>query len=395
MKKYRKTTTLTSRGLYLRKRIARNRGRAKFIGFLYLLATMALTAAVVWFPLLTHDMVSLEITKFWEIFKPATLKTLRLSNTDLLYQVVVTGLYALMLFGLVINALRALGKLGWLFKKSANKSYGFNRNVYAMEDLGKIFSGSYVLVFFTYFLIAIMCKNWNGTSCQIDKFKFLAVLGGGIFAHFFCGIVGAKVRYYDFDQQGIVEATRVVGRFAPFFRNLLQLACVGALMYFYLKITTLNTIIPNLLSKSGLEAFIKDMPGLIDAAAQVALILCLFVLAKHATATTEYNFDGVHGSGMKNFRVFAFFTFLIAGGVIGYGYLMVKDYEHDANMLYVGAIAFAMFVVELLMRKMPKFPTDKKSREFEEEFSIEEISFPQEQEQAQTQTQIQKVDQSF
>ncbi len=384
MKKYRKTTALTSRGLYLRKRIARNRGRAKIIGFLYLLATIAL-AGVVCMPLLTHELAALEIMGFWKVFKPANFKGFSLSNTRFVYQLAVSGLYALMLLGLFINVLRSLGKLGWLFKKSANKTYGFNRNVYAMEDLGKIFSGSYAVMLFTYFLIAIICKDWNGATYEIDKIKMLSVLGGGIFIHLFNGIVGAKTRYYDFKEGEIVEETRVVGRFAPFFRNFLQIACVFALMYFYLEFTTLNAIVPSLLAKGGVKEYLSDIPRLIDGAAQVGLILCVAVLLKHATATTEYNFDGIHGAGMKNFRVFCFFTFLIAGGAIGYEYLMVKDAVLEKNLLIMAGIAFAMFVVELIMRSMPRFPTDKKSKEYEEEFTIDEISFPKEQ----------KVDQSF
>ncbi len=386
MRKYRKTSALTSRGLYLRKRIARNRSRAKWVGFLYLLAIIALAAVVCVFPLIKHELASLKVMEFWKVFKPANLKGFKLSNTDLLYKLAVNGLYALMLLGLVINVLRALGKLGWLFKKSANKTYGFNRNVYAMEDLGKIFSGSFTIIVVTYFLIAVMCKDYGGATYQIDKIKLLAVLGGGVVLHILCGIWGASTRYYDFEDGEIIEQTRVVGRFAPFFRNLLQTACVFALMYFYLDVTTLNVTIPELLSKSGFKSFIKDLPKVIELAAQIVVLLCLFVLATHAFATTEYNFDGVHGAGMKNFRVFSFFVFLVAGGAAAYKYLMVKPAVLDKGMLIIAGIAFVMFVIELIMRKMPRFPEDKKKakKEVEEEFTIDQLSFPE-----------QKVDQSF
>ncbi len=385
MRKYRKTTALTSRGLYLRKRIARNRSRAKFVGILYLLASIALAATVCLFPLLKHELAALEVMEFWKIFKPATFNGFSLSNTDLLYNLAVNGLYALMLLGLIINVLRSLGKLGWLFKKSANKSYGFNRNVYAMEDLGSIFSGSYAVMLVTYFLIAVICKDYGGNTYEIDEIMLLAVLGGGIFIHLFCGIVGAKTRYYDFNNGEIVEQNRVVGRFAPFFRNLLQLASVFALMYFFLEVTTINVTLPKLLEKGGAAAFVKDIPALIEFAAQVVILLCLFVLAKHATATTEYNFDGVHGSGMKNFRVFSFFIFLLAGGAAAYKYLMVKPAVIDKNLLIVAGIAFGTFVIELIMRKMPRFPVDKKTKNYEEEFTLDDLSFQQ----------SQKIDQSF
>ncbi len=385
MRKYRKKAAITSRGLYLRKRIAGNRSCAKFTGIIYLLATAALAAAVCIFPLLTHELAKLDVLNFWRIFNGTTFKNLSLSNTALIYELTISVLYALMLLGLAVNVLRSLGKLGWLFKKRANKTYGFNRNVYAMEDLGKIFSGSYILVLFTYFFIAVLCKDFNGKTYEIDKWIMLAVLGGGLFIHFFCGILGTKTRYYDLEDGQIVEEKRIVGRFAPFFRNVLQLGAVFAIMYYFLQVTTLNTIIPELFSLSGIKALVKDLPQLITAISQVVILLCTLVLAKHATATTEYNFDGAHGAGMKNFRVFSFFTFLAAGGTLLYRYLLVKGSVVDMNLLIIAAIAFAMFVIELIMRKMPKFPGQKKNTVDEEEFTIDEITFPKEE----------KVDQSF
>ncbi len=387
MRKYRKTTTaLTSRGLYLRKRIARNRSRAKFVGFLYLLSTLALTAVVCLFPLLTHELGSFKAMEFWKVFKPSTFKGFSLSNTDLVYKLVVNGLYGLMLLGLLFAVLRSLGKLGWLFKKSANKTYGFNRNVYAMEDLGKIFSGSYALILVTYFLIAIFCKNWGAATYKIELPMMLAVLGGGVFIHLFCGILGMKTRYYDFKNGEIEEAVRVVGRFAPFFRNLVQLGATFAMMFFFLKLTNVNQTVAELLSKGGVSKLLKDMNRLIFFAAQVLILLCTFVLIKHATGLTEYNFDGVHGSGMKNFRVFSFFILLFAGGAAAYDVLVAKA-KLNVNLLVIAGIAFGVFIIELIMRKMPRFPADKdkKKKGAEEEFNLEDISFQEEA----------KVDQSF
>ncbi len=384
MRKYRKKAAITSRGLYLRKRIAGNRSRAKFTGLIYLLATIALAAIVCIFPLLTHELANLKVMTFWKIFNADTFKNFSLSNTTLVYEVAISVLYALMLLGLVINVLRSLGKLGWLFKKRANKTYGFNRNVYAMEDMGRIFSGSYAVVLFTYFLIAVLCKDFNGKTYEIDKLWMLSTLGGGLFIHFFCGILGAKTRYYDLEDGQILEEKRIVGRFAPLFRNFLQAATVFSVMYFFLQFTTLNTIIPELFTLQGIKDLVADIPQLITACVQVVLLLCLAVLAKHATATTEYNFDGVNGAGMKNFRVFSFFAFLAAGGTLAYRYLFVEK-TLDTNLLIIAGIAFVMFVIELIMRKMPKFPSAKKGKIMEEEFSIDEITFPKEE----------KVDQSF
>ncbi len=383
MKEYRRTTALTSRGLYLRKRIAGNRERAKLVGILYLLAMIAL-AVVVCTPLLRHELVSLRIATFWKAFKPSVLKKLSRSNVDLIYKVTASGLYGCMLLGLFVNVFRALGKLSWLLKKNASKEYGFNRNVYAMEDLGKIFSGSYLVTFFTYFLIAVICNNWKGQACEIDKIKAIALLGGGAVLHLFNAVVGAGTRYYDFEKGEIVEEVRGVGRFAPFVRNLLQLVAVFAMAYFYLRGTTLNAVIPELLKKGGVKEYFKSVTRAIDFGAQVALLLCLLVLAKHATGMAEYDFNGVYGKGMKNFRVFSFFAFLISGGLIAYKYLMGKSGWQNKNLLIIAGIAFASFVIELIMRNMPRLRDDKYYRQ-QGEFTIEEVSSQMER----------RVDQSF
>ncbi len=383
MREYRREGAPASKNSYLRRRIACNRARAKFVGILYLFASVAL-AVVVCTPLFTGELASLQITKFWKVFKPSVLKQVSLANVELLYEVIATGLYLLMLMGVFNNAVRSFKKLGWLFKKSANSNQGFNRNVYAMEDLGKIFSGSYVVVLLTYFFIAILCKDWKG-GVAFDAVKFFTLFSGSTLVHLFNGVVGANTRYYDVNEGEIVEETRAVGRFAPFLRNLLQLASAVALAYFYLRFSTLHTMLPELFKEGGAKSFLGKPSRFINLLAQTGILLCLCVLFKHATATTEYNFDGVHGAGMRNFRIFSFCIFLLAGGKIIYDFFMFNRWKADENLLIILCVALAMGVIEWIMREMPKPPMDKKSKEYEEEFTLDEISFARER----------RLDQSF
>ncbi len=367
MRKYRRTNTLTSRGVYLRKRIAGNRSRAKFVGILYLLAIIALAGAAC-LPLLVHDLAPVGVMEFYKVFTSANVKSFK--NAEVFTKLACAGLYALMLLGVVINVLRALGKLGWLYKKRASKTYGFNRNVYAMEDLGRIFSGSYAVILLTYFLIAALCDSTNVNNLM------LIVLGGGAFLHLFLGFVGGKAGYYDLENGEVVEQRRLVGRFAPLFRNVLQLAAVFGVMYFFLKVNVLNVEIPALLQKNGISNLTGDMAKLITFAVQAVLVLILFVLVKHATAITEYNIDGANGPGMKNFRVFSFFAFLVAGAGVVYKYLFVKGKVLDKNLLIIAAIAFVIFFIEVIMRKMPRFPGDKRKKVKkgeEEEFTLDTL----------------------
>ncbi len=357
MKKYRKTKKVTVEGLQLKKRVGRNRRRAKFVGFILILAIIALAAAVAVLPMLTGAVVSLKAMDFWKAFQKMDLK-----SAEGLTKVVVAGLYGLMLLGLVINVLRALGKVKKLHKKKGTKADGFNHSAYAMHDLGKIFSGSFAVIILTYFLISLICKD-----AKPEGMWLLIVLGAGVVIHLFTGVVGGKISYFDIDENQVVEQRREVGRFAPFFRNVLQLGAVFGIMYFLLQANAKATILTQLIDPNVASVFSGMALGnLIVTVAQIVAVLCVFVLVKHATAITEYNIDGAHGSGMKNFRVFSFFVFLAAGAVVACKYLLLKEKELDMNLLIVAGIAFAMFIIELIMRKCPKLPEEKGKKEKKE-----------------------------
>ncbi len=347
MKGYRRSTPLTAKGTYLRKRIAKTRAKAKFIGYCYLLAIFALAAAAC-FPLLVHDYAPVGVLEFWKQFKPSVLKAFDYKNTPALITLAVCSLYALMLLGVALNVFRALRKLRWLHKKKPSKMYGFNRNVYAMEDLGRIFSGSFAVLLTSYFLMAILCGSAN-----VNKLM-LIVLGGGLFLHLLLGLWGSGVAYYDIAKDEIVEQTRQVGRFAPLVRNVFQLAAVFGILYFFLELTDLNAYVAPLSYKEGWKALINNKEAFVFFASQVFIVLCLFVLIKHATAITEFNMEGSEGSGMKIFRVFAFFIFLAAGAKVAYQYVFIDGKVLDKQMLSVAAIAFGIFLIELIMHAMPR-----------------------------------------
>ncbi len=364
MRKYRKTSSMSKDGVSLKKRIARTRRRAKGVGFLYLLGIIGL-AAVACLPLFVHDLAPVGVMAFWKTFTNMDLK-----SVTGLSKVINSGIYALILLGLVINVFRAFGKLGWLCKKNASKTYGFNRNVFAMEDLGCIFNGSFLAIFLGYFAIAIICGE------AIINPLMLIVLGAGVVIHLFAGFWGAKTGYFDIEKQQIVEQKRVVGRIAPFIRNLLQVVAIVVIMYCVIETNTLNT----LLKKGELNAAIKNTDSLVMLATQVVSILCILVLAKHTMAITEFNIDGARGAGMKNFRIFTFITFLAAGAAFAYKYFVMAGKEMDLMLLIMAGAALVSFIIEVIMHKMPKSPDDKKAKKakkpVEEEFSLTSLPKP-------------------
>ncbi len=382
MKQYRKKSTLTQRGAYLKNRIARNRGRAQFVGLIYLLATIAL-AGVLILPAFLQQFDFLGVYHFWKEFTLSTFKSLNTVGNILNFARLV--LYILLLLGLVINVLRAIGKLGWLFKKRASQTYGFNRNAYAMEDMGRIFSGSYAIILSTLLLVSVMygmkvldwwklCKAMN----YLPLYLMGGALGGGILIHLFAGFVGGKIAYFDVEDGEILEQKRVVGRFAPVFRNILQIGVVFAVIFFFLNSSRIHTVIGPLLEKNSLKNYVLDnLLGYISIVLQVLTLIFIFPMIKHATAITEYDIDGGQASGMKTFRVFTFLAFLTAAATAvfrylpafgeitfsqnaeGYTVFIIKQYIDYASIIVAG-ICFVMFIIELIMHNRPRVPSEQK-----------------------------------
>ncbi|MBS5024047.1 MAG: hypothetical protein KH054_12955, partial [Firmicutes bacterium] len=133
-------------------------------------------------------------------------------------------IYAVMLLTLVINVIKSLSRLSRLFKKKASRVNGYNRNLLAMERMGKIFSGTYCVFIAFPFMIHLI------SGAGFSNLFYIAVAIGLIF-HFWCGLVGGNVSWFTTGDT-LEEEKRLVGRWAPFFRNLAQLVFVALIMYF-------------------------------------------------------------------------------------------------------------------------------------------------------------------
>ncbi len=374
MKKYRKTTAPNAESAHFKMRLSKTRGRAKFVGYLYLLFIVAF-AAVACLPFYTTEFLNIGVTKFYKTFTLDNLKEWKDPFTLML--LASSAIYALMLLGLVVNVLRAFGCLGWLHKKTASKEYGFDRPVFAMNDLGKLFSGSFAVLICSYFLISVLSGLFEPNRL------FVIVLGAGVLCRLFLGVWGAKASYFTIQDGKITENKRDWGRVAPFVRNLLQLAAVFGILYYFVKAFYLYGL-PSLLLDSELREVLFDTTELLLAyGLQIVALLFVLPLIKHATAITEYNENGREGSGMKTFRVFALLTALAAGGVFAVHYFKFKVFDmegykfaksQEMYMLFVAGIAFVAFIVELIMHKLPRCFSEApatKNAQTEEEFGFE------------------------
>ncbi len=382
MRNYRKTNAVASKASYLKNSIAQTHGRSKFVGVLYLFGIIVLALGAC-LPMLVQELAPVGIFKFWKQFLPKNLKSIKTAADFVKFAN--SGLYLLMFIGVWVNVLRGLAKLNWLFKTKASKTYGFNRNVYAMEDLGRIFSGSFAVILVTYFIIVLAC------GAVVPNYLMFLILGGGLFAHVWLGFMGMKTAYYDLEDGDIVEEKREVGRFAPIVRNVIQLCFVFIVLFLFIKASSLHTVIGPVLEKNGLSNYVLKQPktAWLSIGFQGLSVLCLFVLIKHATAITEYNIDGSEGRGMKVFRVFTFFLMLTTGATVLCRYIfgeitftsidtavatgtsvsVVKDGDWYSLIIACGCLL--MFIIELIMRKMPKNPNAEVENDAEED----EISY--------------------
>ncbi len=360
METVRKTKVLTPQGAYLKDAISRNRGRAILVGVIYLLAILAFAAAGVYFLLKGYAPIGKD-----DLFKAfANAKSWKSVDALVKTTVVCAALYAIMLLVLVWNVLSSLFKINWLFKVRGSRMYGFNRNGYAMNDLGKTYSASFAMFALTYFL----CYLLLGASPVPPLFVIIA-LGAGVVIHLFTAYVGAKISYYDYDNGKVIEQKRKVGRCAPFFRNLFQLCTIFGTMFLILKVNGTADLTATLLASGGFTTVKSNILLYIPVALQALSVLCLIVLVFHAISLTEYDLNGVYGPGRKTFRVFSLFLFIFAAGATACKYFLgeavmvaeaVSAYKSfDMWTAILAGAALVMFVIEILMRNAPKIPGEK------------------------------------
>lgn len=344
---------LPSKATLLKKRVRKIQKRAKRVGLLYLLGTIGLFAIAACMPMLSGTMISatagMPVLTFYQpivdlvntllanSFSLAALQAVEVTNA------IAALLFAIMLLTMAVSLLRAFGKLGWLFKRRASYSNGFNRNMYAMDDIAKCFSKSlYTLIVMTLFVYLL---SGGAPAVQITANAYIA-LGVGLGIHFICGLIGGTVTIFTFVDR-VEEETRDVGLFVFFLRNLFQVAVVAAIIYFLAPAsmflpTVQGILTPVLAGNIGAIDFGAAIPGLVELVGWIFVA----VLLGHAVAPTEYNTEGMDGPGMGNFTVFSFLTTVALVGVIVLG--MATGLNQPA--LFAAIVAFVGFLLNCIIK---------------------------------------------
>ncbi len=361
---------IQSKALLLKKRVRTVQDRAKTAGMFYLLGIVLMAVAGALLTLVTNTVVSgakftqfpvvNAVTAVISLFKNGIVKVIK--DAQLLCLTVALLLYIIMMLALVINILRGLSKLGWLFKTKASYTYGFNRNMYAMDDLGKIFSGSFSALILTnlFMLLFTMTTTAGKIDQKITLFGYI-VLGVGLFFHILCGLIEGRVTLFTSGEK-IEEVDRDQGLFVYFFRNLIQVALVGVILVFFVQASvftyTVHAMVNALLTKN-FGWFKGNLMLIIRFAVEFFAWIWVMVMVKHATASTEYNREGKYGRGMKNFTVFSLLTCIFTAGLlvfklIGIGMMPNEVKGFNLGLLLTAIAGLVGFLCDLIFKSRKK-----------------------------------------
>ncbi len=328
-------------------RIRKAHGAAKFVGILYLLGALAMMAFAC-LPVFKISGEQLWVMNFW---KPV--KNLFDSATRSYYDLLICVLYAFILLTAVINFFKCFSHVSWLSsKKSLKYVNGYNLNMEAMDEIGKCFSGSLAAFIIFYVLIYLLSPV---DSVAFTLWTYVA-LGVAFFIHFLGGIIGGKISYFEESSDGYerVEEKRSCGMFVYVFRNLVQIGAIAGILWFFIGACNFYDVATTALKFEN--PFTGNLiETVLPFALEVLILVFLMVQIKHATATTEFNRLGIEGSGMKNFRVFSFFTFLAAGGIFAIDYFVVKTQPVSYTFVIIAGIAFVAFLIDCIFKSRPKY----------------------------------------
>ncbi len=364
----------------MRKSIRRACGKERFAGFLYFLGTLIMTVAA-FFSLQTNVMFvnsgNLNVTTFWtpivEIFHVG------FSVVPIGMNFAVAVLYVLLILICLGNLIYSLLKLDALYIRG-NRKIGFNQNAIAMEKLGRSCSGTFAALAFNMYFTHMFIGSE-------PTFLFYAVTVIFVIIHFWAGIVGAKSSLFSVEGNTIEELPRTKGRLAPFFRNVMQFAFMGGMLYFMSRANIINNLLIIFNGDSMSELFGnlrlnfgEFVSRFLNPLFQLLICWAMFALVIHMTDTTEWSRKGNKAKGMKNCRVFSMIVFVLAVAFNGFRIYLAVQQGGSAlsmDMVYVAVIALAFFIEECCMAKLPndKAEVEEDPLAFmdeEEEFDEEE-----------------------
>ena len=336
------------RYIYVKRRIAKAQGAAKTIGMFYLFAAIAVIALFC-IGVCKIDFASLTVYEFYDILINP------ISNSSASAVVACAVVYAAALLAMVICLIVALTKLRWLFVRKASRLYGFNRNMYAMDDLGKCFSYIFATGLAAGYFIAL-----TATGFEVAMFGYIYV-AVGLVAHFALGLMAGSVSLFD-TTEGITEQKREVGYFAPFMRNVIQLIVTGAMLVLFVQNNAVYVSLDILMiafTEGQVGVLFSHLNDCLIVIGQIVLSIALLLMIFSATSTKEFDLEGAETPGRKLFLLWVALAFAgAAASAVGFYLTQLAD-EKMLNVFIYTAIALVAVIVELCTIGCPHVDYEK------------------------------------
>lgn len=353
---------IQSKAGLLKRRVGQVHSRAKLVGIIYLFATIALLAAAAILPLMSGTVLynGAQMPVLAAVDGVKNLLDIGLGNVFQTPALIIVFLqlilYFVLLLVLFINVIRAICKLNWLFKRKASYINGFNRNMYAMDALGRRYSSSFASVVIFNVLFMLLTFRAEGVALPALTLMGYVVIGVALFIRFAVGAMEGSVPLFTTGGK-IIEQKRDHGLLIYFIRNFVQIVVIGGVLYFFAVASGFANGLENMLTQIIVEKnklyliHVDTFPMYVELLA----FICLAIMIKHGTASTEYNRNCNHGSGMKNFAVFSCALAIMFAAVIVFPFVGIglKDGETAAlnmPMLWAAIIAFVGFLFDCICR---------------------------------------------
>lgn len=266
--------------VYVKRRIRKAQSKAKTVGIAYLLATLVVIAVF-----FLREKLGI------------------VASTVKMPSVIEYAVYAVA----AVCILLSLRKLRWLLADKASRLYGFNRNVYAMDDMGKYFAFALATVLTALFACAFRYSDFRLQQTGLIVIAVLLVL------HFVLGIAGGTVSVFD-TTDGIIEQRREAGMLSVILRNVVQLEVANRLIY---------TLISDRTAYASVRAFLKslstitenntlfsDVNALLCSIGYILLGAAVVCMLFYAVGTKEYDMEGAKTPGRKRFLLWTIFALL-------------------------------------------------------------------------------------
>ena len=329
--------------LHIKHCIKKMQCRAKWVGTLYVIA-MAVLFGLACLQPITFANGAVGVFAFWKPFTTLTkeggLLNVLFSN---LVSLTIAVLYAIMLLVVFVKLIGSLCNMNWLFKKKASKLYGFNRNMYAMDDIEKAYSSAFKTIVCVLFIIATIASD-----VKLNVVIGGGILGVGLFFHFLCGLLAGNTSLFTVDGE-IIEEKRKVGTFGAFVRNFLQVVFTLAFVFFFVK--SAGAI--KALMSGELQSSLFEMKTLILLVARVLLLVFGICMICYALGTKEFEPTGTQTPGRKSFAWLSFLSFLISLGTTVF-YSVCYKLPIDAFYMAMAGVELVAFIINCCLRKFPK-----------------------------------------